>query len=115
MQNRWKKGITLLLFGLLITGGGHAMADDGASTAGQPFPPAINADQQCGKILEILEEQNAKTGREFRQLKREVAALGQKMETPGISEILGGIGYIIGIFGVAAYVMSRKKDVSGGR
>ena len=28
---------------------------------------------------------------------------------PGVTEILGGIGYIFGLFGVAAYVKSRKS------
>jgi len=28
---------------------------------------------------------------------------------PGLSEIFGGIGYIFGLAGVAAYVQSRKK------
>ncbi len=28
---------------------------------------------------------------------------------PSISEILGGIGYIIGLFGIAAYIYSRKQ------
>ena len=30
-------------------------------------------------------------------------------QEPGFREILGGIGYIIGLIGVAAYVHSRKK------
>jgi nickel transport protein len=30
---------------------------------------------------------------------------------PGLSDILGGIGYIIGLVGIAAYFQSRKKKV----
>ncbi len=65
------------------------------------------------KIIALLQEQEKNNSREFRQLKREIAALGQRLENPGIAEIMGGIGYIFGLFGVAAYVMSRKKNISG--
>lgn len=32
---------------------------------------------------------------------------------PGLTEILGGIGYIVGLFGVAAFLSARRKDRSG--
>ena len=39
-------------------------------------------------------------------LRKELARLQQK--GPGVTEILGGIGYIFGLFGVAAYLSARK-------
>lgn len=62
------------------------------------------------KIIVLLQEQDSKNSRELRQVKREIAALGQQLENPGIREIMGGLGYILGLFGVAAYVASRKNN-----
>ena len=64
------------------------------------------------KIIVLLQEQDKKNSHDLRQIKREIAALGQQLENPGIREIMGGIGYILGLFGVAAYVASRKKNIS---
>ena len=33
----------------------------------------------------------------------------QKLKGPGITEIIGGIGWIFGIVGVWAYLISRKR------
>ena len=35
--------------------------------------------------------------------------LQEQSEKPGITEILGGIGYIIGLMGIAMYFKSRRK------
>jgi nickel transport protein len=32
---------------------------------------------------------------------------------PGPTEIVGGIGYIVGLFGVAAFLSARRKDRAG--
>lgn len=48
-------------------------------------------DKKMKPVLEMLAESRAKG--------------------PGISDILGGIGYIIGLVGVAAYFHSRKKKI----
>ena len=69
--------------------------------------------ESCADLAALLIRQEEHTSRELKQLKRDLAALSQKMEEPGMSEIFGGIGYILGIFGVAAYVASRRRD--GGR
>jgi hypothetical protein len=76
--------------------------------------PAANSDQ-CQEVLTLLVEQDKKNSLEFRQIKRDIAALTQQVAAPGMSEILGGIGYILGLFGVAAYVASRKKADGGGK
>ena len=44
--------------------------------------------------------------RELEPVKRMLADMSQP--GPSVTEILGGIGYIFGLFGVAAYFKSRK-------
>ncbi|MFO8084738.1 MAG: hypothetical protein R6U27_10520, partial [Desulfobacterales bacterium] len=57
--------------------------------------------QEIEKIVEEAVE---------KKLKPVVRMLSDQKESgPGISEIFGGIGYIIGLAGVAAYFKSRKK------
>lgn len=46
--------------------------------------------------------------RELEPIKRMLADMNQA--GPSTTEIIGGIGYIFGLFGVAAYFKSRKKD-----
>jgi nickel transport protein len=45
--------------------------------------------------------------RELEPVKRMLATLSQT--GPGVTEIIGGIGYILGLFGIIAYMKSRKK------
>lgn len=74
-------------------------------------PPSV---ESCADLAALLVRQEEHTSRELKQLKRDLAALSQKVEEPGASEIFGGIGYILGILGVAAYVASRRRDGGGG-
>lgn len=46
--------------------------------------------------------------RELEPVKRMLADMSQS--GPSVTEIIGGIGYIFGLFGVAAYMKSRKKS-----
>jgi len=45
--------------------------------------------------------------RELEPVKRMLAELSQS--GPGVTEIVGGIGYILGLFGIVAYMKSRKS------
>lgn len=110
---RLSGGAVVLLFALFMALAPTVMA--GEPAVSRQAVGELSADNAAGyaKIIALLQEQDKKNSREFRQLKREVAALGQQLENPGISEIMGGIGYIFGLFGVAASVMSRKKNISG--
>lgn len=81
----------------------------------EPVPAASAASLgQCQELVALLAEQDQKNSREFRQIKRDIASLSQQVAEPGMREILGGVGYILGLFGVAAYVASRKKISGGG-
>lgn len=45
--------------------------------------------------------------RELEPVKRMLADMSQ--DDPGVTEILGGIGYILGLFGIVAYMKSRRS------
>ena len=63
-------------------------------------------------ILAKIKKHDKKVSRELRQIKRELAVMQQGADKPGFKDIVGGIGYILGIFGVAAYMAARKKGDS---
>ncbi len=67
---------------------------------------------ECAAVVELLRKHEKKTARELRQIKREIAALRQSESEPGLQEIMGGIGYILGLCGVAALVASRRRPKS---
>ena len=60
-------------------------------------------------LLERIDEQHQALSKDLRRLHRELAALKAAQDKPGLTEIIGGIGWIIGLFGTAAYVSSRRK------
>ena len=63
----------------------------------------------CQDLAAVLRENQAATRNDLRQIKRDVAQLQQKLDEPGMGQIFSGIGYIFGLFGVAALVASWKK------
>ncbi len=65
--------------------------------------------QEIQKSISSLSEQVEKISNDMRIIKRELALLRQRIEKPGMKEILAGIGYIFGILGVAFYVRAKKS------
>lgn len=61
-------------------------------------------------VTALLKEQNSKLSGELRRIQREIAALREDLGKPGFKDVVAGIGYIFGLFGVAAYVASRRKE-----
>jgi len=60
-----------------------------------------------------LQQENQQLQRQVRRLEAQVAAMREEMNQPHASQVIGGIGYIVGVFGgVAWYAAARKK---GGR
>ncbi len=59
--------------------------------------------------LQTLQDENRTLQRQVRRLEHQVAALRDELNTPGASQVIGGIGYIVGLFGVAIWVAARKK------
>ena len=64
----------------------------------------------CAEVVALLKTQNNKISRELRMVKREIAALKEALSEPGLEEIFGGIGYIMGFLGIIFYFQARKQS-----
>ena len=69
-------------------------------------PPA----ESSHEVVMLLKEQNRKLSNDLRRIQREIAALRADLDKPGIKDVFAGIGYIFGLFGVAAFVAARRKE-----
>lgn len=89
-----------------------ARAAEENSASAPPFQMAASGEQagSCQALLTQIDEQNRHLSQELRQIKRELAALNQNLEKPGIQEVMTGIGYILGLFGAAAFAAARRRD-----
>lgn len=67
-------------------------------------PPAENTQE----IIALLREQNSELSNEIRRIHREIAALRADLDKPDVKDVFGGIGYILGLCGVAALVAARR-------
>jgi hypothetical protein len=67
-------------------------------------------DEAPQAVIALLKEQNSKLSGDLRRIQREIAALRADLDKPGMRDVFAGIGYIFGLFGVAAYVASRRKE-----
>lgn len=56
-----------------------------------------------------LQQENTALQRKLKRLESQVAALREELNSPDATQIGGGIGYIVGLFGVAAWLAARKK------
>jgi len=68
-------------------------------------PPEENTQE----IIALLREQNSKLSGEIRRIHREIAALRADLDKPDVKDVFSGIGYILGLCGVAALVAARKN------
>ena len=66
-------------------------------------------EENAGEVILLLKEQNRKLSEDLRRIHREIAALRADLDEPGMKEAFAGIGYIAGIFGVAAFVAARRR------
>ncbi len=88
---------------------GTSMSPPDAAAGGiSALPSGIAADLH--KTLQLLQHQNSKLTRDLRRIQREIAALRADLDEPGLQEIFSGIGYILGLFGVAAFMAARNKE-----
>ena len=69
-----------------------------------------NVTDNCAEAVALLKAQNKKISEEFRRIKREIAALREELSKPGLNEIFGGIGYILGFLGIIFYFQARKQS-----
>jgi nickel transport protein len=97
-MTKLQKGFVMYLLCLCLAGlPGPLRAQD---------PPEGNA----AEVIQLLKEQNSNLSRELRRIQREIAALRADLDKPGLKEVFAGIGYIFGLFGVAAFVAARRKE-----
>ena len=80
--------------------------------AGLPGPIRAQdaPEKDAAEVVQLLKEQNSKLSRDLRRIQREIAALRADLDKPGMKEVFAGIGYIFGLFGVAAFVAARRKE-----
>ncbi len=62
------------------------------------------------ETIALIKEQNSKLAGELRRIQREIAALRTDLDKPGFKDVFSGIGYIFGLFGVAAFVAARRRE-----
>ncbi|SMC23904.1 hypothetical protein SAMN02746041_01851 [Desulfacinum hydrothermale DSM 13146] len=94
----------------------NARAQGAAPLAGPTVgrtPETVQAADKQGKedreVLAALEAQRREMNQELRQIKRELARLRASRDRVSLHDVVSGVGYIVGLFGVAAFVASRKN------
>jgi len=83
--------------------GASARSDTGYK---QAAPDAGKVADKAGKGVAVADVQ-AVVRRELEPVKQMLANMSQS--GPGVTEVIGGIGYILGLFGMVAYMKSRKN------
>jgi nickel transport protein len=68
------------------------------------------SDDSPGEVIALLKAQNRELSGDLRRIHREIAALRADLNEPGMKEVFAGIGYIVGLFGVAAFVAARRRS-----
>ena len=69
-----------------------------------------NVTVNCAEAVALLKTQNKQISQELRNIKREIAALKEALSKPGLNEVFGGIGYILGFAGIIFYYQARKQS-----
>jgi len=110
-----------MFFVSLSCAGGPAFGADPATAPSQAGPnaAAVGADGERGteealRLLEAIQSQQREMVQELRAVKREIGALKVALNEPGLKDIVGGIGYILGVFGIAAYLHARRRHPRSG-
>lgn len=113
-----RKAGTGFIFILLavLAGSVFGFAHRGFSAEEQPAlapvmggAPAGETAVDCRQLAEQIQQQKNLLAKEIGQAKREIAALREDLNKPGIKEVFAGIGYIFGLAGVGLYVSSRRR------
>jgi nickel transport protein len=109
-EGRFRLPVTRTVDYLLsaATADGHAasahvpLAEPGGAEAGK----ADHGNQDSTQATVVSADLNRTLTRALRPMEERIQALE---ETVGARDILGGLGYILGLFGLAAWVSARKK------
>lgn len=70
--------------------------------------PSLSA-EDYRQLAFLIDRGEKNVSEEIRHLKYEIASLREEMKKPGLSEIFGGIGYVLGFLGIAFYMQTRKS------
>jgi len=73
----------------------------------------VHAGEPAAADISQLQQENRQLQRQVRRLEVQVEALREELNAPNASQVIGGIGYIVGIFGVAGWIAARKKNGQG--
>jgi nickel transport protein len=95
---RLQKGVAMGLLCLFLTG--------------IPVLVWAKAPRDAGtdEVIALLKAQNSELSSDLRRVHREIAALRADLDEPGMKEVFAGIGYIVGLFGVAAFAAARRRS-----
>jgi nickel transport protein len=106
-QNSWLLSAAELGHGELSPRAAHASPSEpaGLETGGETASPSVEPGVTAREIEAIVSRQ---LEQKIQPLTRMVAEAREK--GPTLSEIVGGIGYIIGLVGLGAYVRYRKDS-----
>lgn len=63
----------------------------------------------CSEAVALIRSENSKLSGDLRRIQREIAALRADLDEPGMREVFGGLGYILGLFGVAFFIAARRR------
>jgi hypothetical protein len=79
------------------------------SLSAQTPPERSPSKEGAQEVVTLLKEQNSRLTNDLRRIQREIAALRADLDKPSFKDVFAGIGYIFGLFGVAAFVAARRK------
>jgi hypothetical protein len=82
----------------------HAAAVDASVTADAPAATSSMGDVEATALRKIIASE---VSHGIKPLRKEIIAMREQKE---LHSILGGIGYIVGIFGLGFFVMARRKQ-----
>ena len=106
-NNRFKGAIFIIASFLMFMPIVCAFAESAVPNPSQTeaAQPSVLTKADLEAIQQIVDES---VGKKIRPVIRDIAELKQPKEA-GFKEIIGGIGYILGIVGVAMYFLSKKE------
>ncbi len=80
-----------------------------SETTGEPAEECT-MDMEDEIEARLLERMDARQDEQVAALRAEIRRLQKASERPGLTEVLGGIGYIFGMAGVWMYLQARRRD-----
>ncbi|GAB6137086.1 hypothetical protein [Halanaerobaculum tunisiense] len=92
---------------VLVAHGGHTAE---YKLSNYKLAPENTSQQVTASQTQISAEQlQSIIHQEVKPLKRRIAQLQSKKQSPGVTEILGGLGYILGLAGIALYFKAHQR------